>query len=803
MLNDLRYAFRMLLKSPGFTVVAVLTLALGIGANTAIFTLVDAVLLRPLPFRDPERLVMIWESAPEIGFPRNEVAPANFADWKAQNQAFEDMAALRGRSVNLTGDGDPEKIEAIAVTANSFSLLGVKPTLGRVFLPEEDRPEATKVTLIGYGLWQRRFGGDPGLVGKDVLLDGEKFTVVGIMPPYFQFLGKDLWVPLAFSPGEWANRGAHYLAVVARLKDGIKLKQAQAELETITRRIAQDHPIDAYKLRAYLLPLREQLAGEVRPALIVLLLAVGCVLLIACGNIANLQLSRATARNREIAVRTALGAGRGRIVRQLLTESVLLAGLGGLAGLLVAEWSFTFLQQLIPESMALSTQVRIDAQVLGYALLISLVTGVIFGVAPAAQAAKVDLNQSLKQSAGRTTLGGGGKKLRGSLVVAEVALSFALLVGAGLLIQTFVRLRHLDPGFRPENLLVVNTTLPQRKYAELPKRGAFYQQVLERVKALPGVISAAYTTAVPLTWKGGTNGFSIEGRSQMPGQDANHRQISPNYFQTLGIPLRRGRFFDEHDGPQSMPVAIINETTARQFWPDEDALGKRFKLGPPDSSDPWWTIVGIVGDVKQMGLEVPVKAEMYFPYQQMATGFFFFAPQSLAIRTAGDPASLAAAVRREVWGVDPNQPVSDITTMEDILESEVAQRRSGMALLAAFATLALLLASLGIYGVLSYAVTLRTPEIGVRLALGAQPGDVWRMVVREGLGLAFLGVGLGLTVSFALTRFLASLLFNVSATDVRTFASVSLLLTSVAFVATYLPARRAAKVDPMVALRYE
>ena len=423
-------------------------------------------------------------------------------------------------------------------------------------------------------------------------------------------------------------------------------------------------------------------------------------------------------------------------------------------------------------------------------------------MAPAAQAAKVDLNQSLKQGAGRTTLGAGGRKLRGSLVVAEVALSFTLLVGAGLLIQTFVRLRHLDPGFQPENLLIVNTTLPQRHYAELPKRTAFYRQVLERVKALPGVISAAYTTAVPLTWRGGTNGFSIQGRTQMPGQDANHRQISPNYFQTLGIPLRRGRFFDEHDGPQSVSVAIINETTARQFWPDEDALGKRFKLGPPDSSDPWWTIVGIVGDVRQMGLEVPVKAEMYFPCQQMP-GFFFFAPQALVIRTGADPMSLAAAVRREIWTVDPTQPVSGITTMERILESEVAQRRSGMRLLATFATLALLLASLGIYGVLSYAVTLRTPEIGVRLALGAQPGDVWRMVISEGLGLAFLGVGLGLTVSFALTRFLASLLFNVSATDVRTFASVSLLLISVTFVASYLPARRAAKVDPMVALRYE
>jgi len=802
--QDLRFGFRQLLSKPGFALIAVLSLALGIGANTAIFSLVDAVLLRPLPFHDPDRLVMVWEDATAIGFPRSALAPANYADWKAQNQVFEDMAAIRWPSYNLTDEGEPEKVEAQAVTANFFPLLGVKPELGRSFTQEEDQPGANKVVLISYGLWQQRFGGDPAMIGKDILLNGEKTTVIGVMPPGFQFLSKetDLWVPMAFSREELANRGTHYLTVIARMKPDVTLAQARADIAAIMQRISRDNPVSGFELGSTVISLREQLSGDVRPALIVLLVAVGFVLLIACANIANLLLSRGAARFREIAVRTALGAGRRRIVRQLLTESVLLAAAGGVAGLLFAWLSFSFLKQLIPGSMALSAGVRIDARIFGFTLLLSLFTGLIFGLAPALQAAKVDLNEALKQSGGRTGTGAGHRRLRGALVIGEIALALVLLAGAALLIQTFLRLRSLDIGIDPENVLTVRTTLPRSKYGELPKRAAFYQQVLERVRALPGVVSAGYTTAVPLTWRGGTTGFAVEGRETVPGQDALCRQVSHGYMETMGIKLRRGRFFDDRDVAQSQPVAIINETMAHQYWPGGDALGKRFKLDPSDLQRSWVTVVGIIGDVKEMGLEGPPKAEMFFPYQQMPDDFWNI-PLDLTVRTSGDPLSVAAAVRQAVWSVDRNQTVSNIRTMDEILSEEVAQRRIGMTLLAAFAALALLLASLGIYGVLSYAVAQRTQEIGIRKALGADRKDVLQMVVADGMRLAAAGIAIGLGVSFALTRLMAGLLFGVRASDPRTLGAVTLLLIAVALAACYIPARRAAKVDPMIALRCE
>jgi putative ABC transport system permease protein len=802
LLQDLRYGLRMLIRSPGFTAVAVLSLALGIGANTAIFSLVEAVLLRPLPFPEPDRLVMVWEASSGNKSLRGNPAPGNYSDWRTQNRVFEHVAAFSNTSFNLTGDGEPEKINGQAVTANFFALLGSKPVLGRTFLEEDDRPEAGKIVLLSYGLWQRRFGGDPNLLGRDILLNDQKFSVVGVIPADFQLLGAEigLWVPAAFSQHDLTDRGSHYLTVIARLKSGVTLQQAQADLETITDGIAQEFPRDASNLWAVVLPLHEHLTGGLRLALIVLLSAVGCVLLIACANIANLLLARAAARHKEIAVRAALGAGRGRIARQLLTESVLLASLGGAIGLLFAFGSFAFLKQLIPESIALSIRLGISAPVFGYALLLTLLTGVSFGVAPALQAAKLDLNEALKQGGGRTGVGASHRKLRSALVVAEVSLSLVLLVGAGLLIQTFVRLRNLDPGFSPENVLTMTTSLSRNKYGELPKRDAFYRQVLERVTALPGVVSAAYTTAVPITMKGGANGFSIEGRAQQSGQNANQRQISADYFRTLSIPLHKGRYFDEHDGPESPPVAIINETMARNFWLDEDALGKRFKLGPTDSTRAWVTIVGITGDVKQW-LDAPVRAEMYFPYQQAVD--FWAAPGSLAIRTAGDPLNFVTAVRQAIWTVEPDQPISNIKTMDEILASEVAQRRLRMSLLATFAALALLLASLGIYGVLSYAVTQRTPEIGLRMALGAQPREVLWMIVGYGMRLAGLGIGIGLAASLVLTRMMSTLLFGVSETDPFTFSYVTLLLVSAALAACFVPARRASGVDPMVALRYE
>ncbi|MBO0726597.1 MAG: ABC transporter permease [Blastocatellia bacterium] len=802
--QDLRFGFRQLLAKPGFTAIATLSLALGIGANTAIFSLVDAVLLRPLPFQDPDRLVMVWEDAAKIGFPRNTPAPANYADWKAQNQVFEDMAALDGRNYNLTDEGEPEKVEAQAVTANFFSLLGVKPELGRVFTQEEDKPDGNKVALVSYGLWQRRFGGDPALVGKEILLDGQKHTVIGVTPPGFQFLAKDtsLWVPIAFSPQQLADRGSHYLTVVARMKPGMKLQQARADIAAITQRINRDYRSPSFELGSVVISLREQLAGDARPALIVLLVAVGFVLLIACANIANLLLSRSAARYREIAVRAALGAGRGRIVRQLLTESVLLAVAGGVFGLYFAWLSFSFLKQIVPDGMALNAGVRIDARVFGFTLLLSLLTGIVFGLAPSLQAAKVNLNEALKQGGGRAGTGFKHRRLRSALVVVEIALALVLLSGAGLLIQAFLRLRALDIGVNPENTLTLRTVLPRNKYGELPKRAAFYQQALERVRALPGVVSAGYTTAAPLTWKGGTNSFTVEGRAQGPGQDAQFRQVTTGYMETMGVKLRQGRFFDDHDDAQAQPVAIINETMARQFWPGENALGKRFKVDSDDGQNRWITIVGVIGDVKEMGLEAPAKAEMFFPYQQWPRTLWNM-PRDLIVRTTGDPMSVAEAARRAVWSVDPTQPVSNIMTMDDILGDEVAQRRIGMTLLAVFAALALPLASLGIYGVLSYSVAQRTQEIGVRMALGAGRKDVLRIVLADGMRLATVGVAIGLGASFALTRLMAGMLFGVSASDPLTLGGVTLLLITVALVACFIPAGRATKVDPMIALRCE
>jgi len=584
----------------------------------------------------------------------------------------------------------------------------------------------------------------------------------------------------------------------------VALQEARADVAAITQRINRDNPVSwsGFELGSVVISLREQLAGDVRPALIVLLVAVGFVLLIACANIANLLLARGAARFREVAVRTALGAGRWRIMRQLLTESVSLAVAGGLAGLLFAWSSFSFLKQIIPDNMALNAGVRIDARIFGFTLLLSLLTGIVFGLAPALQAAKIDLNEALKQGGGRSGTGARHRRLRGALVVIEIALALVLLVGAGLLIRAFLRLRALDIGVNPENALTLRTMLPRNKYGELPKRDAFYRQVLERVRALPGVVSAGYTTAMPLTWKGGTNGFAIEGHEQGPGQDAQSRQVSAGYMETMGFKLRQGRFFDDHDDAQAQPAAIINETLARQFWPGENALGKRFKLGSVDSQNPWVTVVGVVGDVKEMGLEAPAKAEMFFPYQQMPR-MLWNMPRDLAVRTTGDPMSVAAAARQAIWSVDRNQPVSNVRTMKEILSEEAAQRRIGMTLLAAFAALALALASLGIYGVLSYSVAQRTQEIGVRMALGAGRKDVLRMMLADGMRLATAGLAIGLGVSFAMTRLMAGLLFGVSAKDPLTFGSVTLLLITVALMACFIPARRATRVDPMVALRTE
>jgi putative ABC transport system permease protein len=810
LVKDIQYGIRSLLKRPGFTVIAVITLALGIGANTAIFSVVNAVLLRALPFSDPDRLVMVWEDASFAGFPRNTPAAANYADIKAQNQVFEGMAATSTRSFNLTGDGEPEKVEAFAVTADLFPLLGVKPLLGRAMLPEEDRPGANKVVMLNYKLWQQRYGGQENIIGRQLLLSGEKYTVIGVMPAGFQFLDSNvgLWVPIAFTPQELASRGRHYLTVVARLKPGVSVQQADAEVKAIHRRIATDYPDQAGRLSGFVMPLRDQLAGDMRRPLLVLSVAVAFVLLIACANIANLLLSRAASRKREMAVRAALGASRLRLIRQLLIEGLLMSLTGSVLGLVLAWWSFAFLQRLIPDGLVLSTKLNLDPRVLAFTLLVTLLTTVLFALAPAFQVSKIDLNLALKQGGGRSGLNAGGNRLRSAMVVAEVALALVLLVGAGLLIQTFIKLRDQYAGLRPESVLTLRTVLPRNKYPDHAQRVAFYKQVLERVKSLPGVVSAGYATGVPLSMKGGTAGFSVEGRSaeQMAAggiaYDANHRQVSADYLKTIGIQIREGRSFDERDNDQAIHVAVVNETMAHQYWPGESPIGKRLKFGDPGDDLPWVTVVGIAADVRQMGIDQPIKAEIYLPYEQN-NDLGFYAPRDLAIRSSVDPVSLVAAARNEIHQVDPQQPISNIRTMNDVVGEETASQRLGMTLLTVFAILALVLAALGIYGVLAYFVVQHTQEIGVRMALGAQRSNILRLVLKKGMTLTLLGVVIGLAVAFALTRLMASLIYGVSPTDSLTYAGVALMLTLVAFLACYIPARRATRVDPMVALSYE
>ncbi len=807
LIQDVRFALRTMMKKPGFTAVAVIIMALGIGANTAIFSLVRAVLLRPLPFKDPERLVMVWEDATKYNFPKNTPAPADYMDWKTRNDVFEEMAAYYPRSFNLVGDGQPEKVYAFRVTGEFFHVLGVEPALGRALTVEDDRPEANRVVVISYPLWQTRYGGQAGIIGRDILLNDEKYTVVGVMPRGFQFNDSEirLWLPSGLTPQLMASRGSHYLGVVARMKPGVTLGEANTNIKSIMAQIASDFPRFAAGIGANVYSLREELTGETQRPLIILMVAAAFVLLIASANLANLLLSRAMGRSKEVAVRTALGASRRRLIRQLLTESVLLSFMGAIAGVVFAVWSFEFLRHLIPQGLSLFVDLRIDMMMLGFTLLLSVITGMMFGLAPALQSLRVDLNETLKQGGGRTNLSAGHRRLQNAMIVGEVALAMVLLVGAGLLIKTFARLRDQYASLRPESVLALRTHLPDNRYQDVQKRYAFYEQVLERVSVLPGVEAAAYVTVLPLDIKGGTNGIVIEGRAVEPGAayDANHRQISPDYFRAMGVALKEGRGFTAGDNEQSMPVAIVNETMAREFWPDENAIGKRFNFGGPPSESPWITIVGIVADVRQMGVEAPVKPEMYFPYRQQAAVEPFYAPRDLVLRTTVAPFSLVPAVTARIHEVDPDQPVSNIQTMRDVLGKEIGQRETGTTLLGIFAGLALLLAAIGLYGVLSYFVSQRIPEFGVRMALGANTRDILWLVLKRGMGLALIGLGIGLAASLALTRLIQSLLFEVSASDPLVFVLIGLLLAGVAFAACVIPARRAMKTDPMVALRYE
>jgi putative ABC transport system permease protein len=780
---------------------------LGIGATTAIFSVVDAVLLRSLPYRDPGRLVSVFEDESEIGFPRNTPAPANYADWKAQTQVFDDLAAMAAyRVFNLTGsEGEPERLDGAAVTQNLFAVLGVKPALGRVFLPEEDRPGAPHVAVIGHGLWKRRFGGDPGLLGREIVLNGTKHEVIGVMPAGFGFPSQaiDLWTPIAFTPKQLAMRGSHYLTVVGRLKAGVTLAKANAELLVLCTRLARAYPVDNAGIsRFYAEPLRDTYTHEARPGLLVLMAAVGFILLIACANIANLLLSRATGRRREIAVRTALGAARTRIMRQMLTESALLAACGGALGILLAGWCFSFLKNLIPEDLSGTVALALDPRVLAFAVAISFASSFLFGMAPALQVSHLALSEVLKEG-GRGSAGSPRRLFRSLLLIGEVALSLMLLAGAGLLIESFARLRGLDPGFRADHVLRARLEVPRTHYRDFAQRSEFFTRVLESARTLPGVQAAGFTSALPLTWEGGTNGFILEGVAPDPKltYDANDRVVTPGYFEAMRIRLRRGWLFEPGDGPDAEPVVIVNETMARMFWPNQNPIGKRLQFANPPDKAPWCRIVGVVGDVRQMRLNQPARQEMYFPYLQ--AGYNWMVPRDLVIRTAGDPLSLAAAVRQAVWAIDRDQPVSDIQSLDDMLDQEVAQRRVQTVLLGGFAMIALILACIGIYGVLSYLVTQRTPEIGVRVALGATAYEIFRTVAGQGMTLAALGIAAGLAGTLALARLLGSLLFVVSATDPLPYAGSVLVFVCVALLACYFPARRAARVDPVVALRHE
>ena len=804
LLHDMRYAARLQRKNPGFTIVAVIALALGIGANTAIFSVVNTVLLRPLPYKDSERLVMVWEDATRHGYPRDTPAAANFVDWRDQNQVFEGMAAIADMSFNLTGSGDPERLEGRRVSATLFPLLGVEPQLGRVFTAAEDQPGAQRVVLLSYALWQRRFGGDQGIVGKALTLNGESHVVVGVMPARFQFPSSDdqAWVPMALTQQESGNRNRHYLQVLARLKPGVSLAQAQSEMNTIAARLQQQYPQSNAELGATVQPLHEHLVGDIKPALLVLLGAVGLVLLIACANVANLLLARAAVRQKEIAVRVALGARRWRLIRQFLTESVLLSSLGGLVGLAVAYGGLVLLKAFIPEDISQARDISIDLKVLGFTFLVSVATGLIFGLAPAMQAARFNQAETLKEGGRDAATGGGGKRLRGLLVTAEVAISLVLLIGAGLLINSFLRLRNVDPGFRADNLLTMKIVLPEPKYEEMERRSAFYTDLINRIQSLGGVRSAAVTSNLPLYRQGNSISIGIEGRpAPPPGQEliVVTRIISPGYFATMSIPLLLGRQLTEQDTETTPNVVVISETMARRYWPGEDAVGKRIALGRIRSQEDWVQVVGVVKDVRQFELTADPKPQMYLSYRQAG----FFDSRDLVVKTDVDPASMAATVRKAVWEIDKDQPVSNIQTMEEILADSIARQRFSMLLLAIFAAVALVLAGVGIYGVMSYSVAQRTREIGIRMALGAQTGAVLKLAVGYGMKLVLAGLVIGLIAAFALTRVMSTLLFGVTATDPTTFTLISLLLIAVAVIASYIPARRATRVNPIIALRYE
>lgn len=798
-LRDVQYGMRMLIRKPGFTAVAVITLALGIGANTMIFSVVNAVLLSPLPFPDSARLVRIGESHSHY---KGNFTYASFLDLGNETESIENIAAARFWSDNLTDGGEPEQVSIMLVSANFFPALGIAPQLGRTFLPEEDTPGRDGVVVLSHALWQRRYGGDPNLIGKTIKLGGAQRTVIGVMPQGFQsniiYSGQyDVWAPLVAGGLLHDNRRSHLLAVIARLKPRATMARAEAELGALATGIEQRNPgVDDPEMGITVIGLQERLVAPMRPALLVLLCAVGCVLLIACANVANLMLARSAAREKEMAIRLALGASRWRITRQLLTESALLGFAGGAVGLLLAVWCVDSIIALAPGNLPRIGEVRIDGRVLFFTLVTSLVTGIVFGIAPALQLPRLSIQEVVKDG-GRGSTGSRRRWLRRSLVVSEVAVAMVLLIGAGLLINSFWRLQQVDRGFDARNVLTLNMTLS--RYSTNEQQVAFLKETLERVSQTPGVRAAGVTSTLPLGG-GPSTEFVIEGRPPLAAGDqptADIRIVDPNYFHAMGIPLRAGRPFAETDSTTAPAVMVINENMARRFWPDEDPIGKRVTMkdwGAPLTGE----IVGIAGDVKADGLDSETRPMIYWAYPQFPVIF-----NSIVVRTDGNPLSLAGAIKSQIWSVDPAQPIASVATMEQLLADSVSPRRFNMTLIGVFAVIALALAAVGIYGVISYTVSQRTHEIGIRVAVGAQGADVLRLVVGQGMALALSGVGVGLIAAFGLTRLMSSLLFGVTATDPLTFIAVPVILTGTALAACFVPARRATKIDPMIALRYE
>ena len=803
---DLRYSARTLSKKPGFTITVLMTLALGIGANTAIFSIVNAVLFRPLPYLDDDRLVMMWGKFPRAGIKQLFVSVPEYLDYQNQNHSFTQVGIYGDKDFTLTGRGEAERFIGALVSANLHSLLGVKPLLGRHFLTEENEPDRSHVVILSHDLWQRRFGGDAQIIGHEITLNGANCAVVGVMPPGFHFpdVETEIWQPLDITPARLNERYSRWLASIARLKPDLTLAQAQADVDALARSMQREHPEfygdekSGWGIRV--VTLRDELAGEVRHALPILLAVVSCVLLIACANVANLLLARAIGRQREIAVRAALGAGRGRIIRHLLSESLLLSLTGGALAVLLALWGNDQLVKLGPKGLTSGGPIGIDSRVLIFTLLVSLLTAVLFGLTPAWRATKFDLNDVLKES-GRSVSTGRGR-LRNILVIGEIAIALALLVGAGLVLRSFAHLLRIDPGFKPANLLTMQLALSPVDYAEGQQQRAFYEQALSRIEALPGVEAAGAVHNLPMSGSGNTRNFSIEGLPEIR-LNVDFYQASPHYFSAMGMQAVSGRFFTPDDREDRPRVAIVNETLVRHFFRDQEPLGKRIKMGGATGPFQWLSIVGVVRDVKQKELDEETKPALYVSYLQPPLPGWIFQSMFLTVRTKSDPVSLFPSIRNTVQALDKNQPLYRVVTMEQLLARSLAARKFSMLLMALFAAVALSLSAIGLYSVMAYMVTQRTHEIGLRMALGAQTSDVVRLVVKQGMNLTFIGVALGLIASLVLTRLIKTLLFGVSAADPVTYIVIVSLLMIVALLACLIPARRAARVDPLAALRFD